>query len=67
MLSFIHQYVETLSKYFTSFSEYHLVFNLEKCQLVLDEWVENGAIVASSSDHVLPMLARLERQVSLAS
>nr|KAJ3422065.1 AP-4 complex subunit sigma-1 [Polyrhizophydium stewartii] len=64
-LSFIQTFVETLSRYFPSFSEYHLIFNLEKVHLVLDEMVTNGYIVETNKDVILPMFTQLERHVSL--
>ncbi|KAI8927807.1 clathrin adaptor complex small chain-domain-containing protein [Entophlyctis helioformis] len=66
VLSFTHCLVETLSRYFDGFSEYHLVFNMEKVHLVLDEMVAGGYVVETVRENVLPVFAQMERQVSLA-
>ncbi|EGF81447.1 hypothetical protein BATDEDRAFT_23872 [Batrachochytrium dendrobatidis JAM81] len=63
MLAFIQAFVEILSKYFGSFSEYHVIFHLEKIHLVLDEMVTAGFVVETNRDLILPTFAQLERNV----
>ncbi|KAH9275272.1 hypothetical protein BASA83_002507 [Batrachochytrium salamandrivorans] len=62
--SFIQIFVEMLSKYFGSFSEYHIIFHIEKIHLVLDEMVCSGFLVETNKDLILPMFAQLERHVA---
>ncbi|KAH9266652.1 hypothetical protein BASA83_010459 [Batrachochytrium salamandrivorans] len=64
MLAFIQIFVEMLSKYFGSFSEYHIIFHIEKIHLVLDEMVCSGFLVETNKDLILPMFAQLERHVA---
>jgi len=60
-LELIHTLVETLDKYFESFCELDIMFNIEKAHFILDEMVQNGVIVDTNKYNALPPLYIMEK------
>jgi AP-4 complex subunit sigma-1 len=55
---FIHLIMETLDQYFNKVTETHIVFNIDKVHLILQEMVSNGRIAETNKNRILaPVLA----------
>ncbi|CAB1335432.1 unnamed protein product [Coregonus sp. 'balchen'] len=52
----VHNFVEVLDKYFS-----HIMFNLDKVHIILDEMIQNGHIVETNKNHILAPLLALDQ------
>ncbi|XP_032820141.1 AP-4 complex subunit sigma-1 isoform X2 [Petromyzon marinus] len=57
----IHNFIETLDKYFNRVCELAIMFNLEKVHMVLDEMVVNGRVAETSQTRILAPIYLMER------
>ncbi|KAI3409348.1 AP complex subunit sigma [Psidium guajava] len=66
VLEIIHQYVETLDRYFGSVCELDLIFNFHKAYYILDELLLAGELQESSKKTVARLIAGQDALVETA-
>lgn len=58
---FIHLLMETLDAYFNKVTEMHIVFNLDKVHMIIQEMVVNGLLVGTSIKRTLSTIHVLDK------
>lgn len=61
ILEFIHNYVETLDRYFNNVCELDIMFNLDRVHMILDEMIMNGQIVETNKNRILAPITVLDK------
>ncbi|RMX36695.1 hypothetical protein pdam_00015836 [Pocillopora damicornis] len=56
ILEFIHNFVETLGRYFSNV----IMFNLDKVHMILDEMIMNGEILETNKNRILAPVSVLD-------
>ncbi|XP_058943778.1 AP-4 complex subunit sigma-1 isoform X2 [Pocillopora verrucosa] len=56
ILEFIHNFVETLDRYFSNV----IMFNLDKVHMILDEMIMNGEILETNKNRILAPVSVLD-------
>ncbi|CAL4156361.1 unnamed protein product, partial [Meganyctiphanes norvegica] len=57
---FLNLYVNSLHRYFGKFSERHVLYNIDRLHMVLEEMVVDGEIVESSIRNILSPIQMLD-------
>ena len=57
---FLSLYVNALHRYFGKFSERHVLFNIDRLHMVLEEMVVDGEIVETSTKNALSAIQMLD-------
>lgn len=60
ILEFIHNFVETLDRYFSNVCELDIMFNLDKVHMILDEMIMNGEILETNKNRILAPVSVLD-------
>lgn len=60
ILEFIHNFVETLDRYFSNVCELDIMFNLDKVHMILDEMIVNGEILETNKNRILAPVSVLD-------
>ncbi|XP_069997756.1 AP-4 complex subunit sigma-1-like isoform X2 [Penaeus vannamei] len=61
---FLNLYVNALHRYFGKFSERHVLFNVDRLHMVLEEMVVDGELVESSIGNALSIVQMLDSVAS---
>ncbi|CAH3145206.1 unnamed protein product [Pocillopora meandrina] len=64
ILEFIHNFVETLDRYFSNVCELDIMFNLDKVHMILDEMIMNGEILETNKNRILAPVSVLDNSNS---
>lgn len=60
ILEFIHNFVETLDRYFSNVCELDIMFNLDRVHMILDEMIMNGEILETNKNRILAPVSVLD-------
>ncbi|XP_070698610.1 AP-4 complex subunit sigma-1 isoform X1 [Pempheris klunzingeri] len=57
----VHNFVEVLDKYFSRVVSSHIMFNLDRVHIILDEMIQNGHIVETNKSRILAPLTAIDK------